>query len=213
MTEKETAASGASQPQLDAIDEPAAKEVAISEASQSNQETEESACFSSPLKADEVISLMNIYHADWMHRDNLFWKQAFAYFLGILAVSALPFINIWDVKALPLSFPLCVFPIVGLFLSVGFLCVMLAYCKRVKMSRDSYIALSECFQDKYRPKSFDDDDSGVKKANQSSMARNVACVMFGCLMAVSIASFVYTVIPGETTVSSCCTCDYLSDKQ
>lgn len=144
---------------------------------------------------EQLMALINTYLTEWQHRDRLFWKQAFAYFTSILAISALPFVRIWDVNSLPQEFPRYVFPIVGLVLSLLFITVMLAYTRRMECSRKSYTQLIDMLPPEYQletVKRNPDDNSLVTK----QMAKIIILVMFACLVLVGITSLIFSIKGG-----------------
>ena len=85
----------------------------------------------------DVISLMDIYLNEWMHRDELLWTQAFKYFYATLVVLFLPNIASFLRIDLP-NIPVVLFPIIALVLSAVFLYVTIGYCKRLEASGMTY---------------------------------------------------------------------------
>ena len=90
-----------------------------------------------------VLDLMNIYLSEWKHRDAHFWNQAFAYFIATLTVIVLPLFNPEEKAVLFQMIPQCVFPIVGIIMSVLFLAIMLAYYKRSEACHSKYTEIIE----------------------------------------------------------------------
>lgn len=92
------------------------------------------------LNNDQIIALMNVYLNEWIHRDELFWKQCFKFFYANLIVIVLPniaqFLQI-DLPNISTKF----FPIVGIIIAFVFLYVEIGYLVRVKAISDTYVEL------------------------------------------------------------------------
>ena len=88
--------------------------------------------------AQETVNLMNVYLQEWMHRDDLFWKQVFKFFYAILIVILLPQISNFIKVDISFIKNKAVFPIIGIVFSFLFLYIGLAYAYRLDASGKSY---------------------------------------------------------------------------
>lgn len=65
------------------------------------------------LTNEELITLLSVYQNEFIHRDEILWKQCFRFFSASVAVILLPYIKIWDVD-FENKVPKWIFPIIGI---------------------------------------------------------------------------------------------------
>lgn len=79
---------------------------------------------------DSTISLLNVYLAEWSHRDQTMYTHVYKMFYSILMVILLPNFAVFLQIDLP-EVPIWVFRIIGLLLSFVFLYLSLGYAVRL----------------------------------------------------------------------------------
>lgn len=104
---------------------------------------------------DTTISLLNIYIAEWIHRDQIIWSQIFKFFYAILIIILLPNLALHFDLTLP-NLPIFIFRIIGLLLSFVFLYISLGYAIRLQAISDTYKDIIETLPVKYQRKSIKD---------------------------------------------------------
>lgn len=103
---------------------------------------------------DTTISLLNVYLAEWIQRDQIIWSQIFKFYYAILIVILLP--NIPNLIEPPLNCKIIVIcRLIGLFLSVVFLYVSLGYAVRLHLISKSYRLILNKLPKEYRQVRFD----------------------------------------------------------
>ena len=99
---------------------------------------------------NNTISILNIYFAEWSHRDQL-WTHLFKFYYAILIVILLPNLtNFFQIKLPPL--PDIIFRITGLLLSLIFLYISLGYAIRLQAIGDTYQAIIDKLPKEYQRK-------------------------------------------------------------
>lgn len=141
---------------------------------------------------DNLLHLIEIYHAEWQYRDGSFWKQAISYFLAILGFSVIPLVGPWNTSKLTDSIPGDVFPIIGLLLSVIYLLVMTAYLQRLRFTRDSIQRLIDRLPEGYGLDTYDTVEkySKVKWIFDHQMGYLIAVSFFTCLLIAAIVTII-----------------------
>lgn len=104
---------------------------------------------------DTTISLLNVYLAEWIHRDQIIWSQTFKFFYAILIIILLPNLALHFDLALP-NLPIFIFRIIGLFLSLLFLYISLGYAIRLQAISDTYRDIIKTLPQEYQRKSIKD---------------------------------------------------------
>lgn len=107
---------------------------------------------------EQLLNLMNVYYAEWSHRDEILWKQTYLFFFAAFIITIFPFVKIWDVS-LPKSIPTSIFPIIGIVISIAGLWITIQYAKRLNKSSQTYRKLI-----KQLPKQFQREEIYVKKS-------------------------------------------------
>ena len=130
---------------------------------------------------ENKLHLMDIYLAEWRHRDELFWKQIFLYFFATLVVMILPFIHPWELS-LPSQVPQYLFPAVGCVMALVFFLVCQGYLLRLRCARMAYEELIQALPN-YRRPSVQDIQAGCwGNLMSKSMAGLITGVMFIALL-------------------------------
>lgn len=93
------------------------------------------------ITVQDLISLTNMYLAEWTHRDELFWMQVFRYFYVTIIIIFLPNIAKFLQITLPDKLPYIAFPVTGFFMSFFFGYVSIGYAKRVEAIGKTYCRL------------------------------------------------------------------------
>ena len=138
----------------------------------------------------DVVALMNVYLDEWMHRDELLWTQAFKYFYATLVVLFLP--NLAEFLQIDLpKFPVLLFPIIALVLSIVFLYVTIGYCKRLEASGKTYQKLINYLPNELQRVPLDDPSIRYGKFLSYPMSVILCSLMFAGLILLSITMFIY----------------------
>lgn len=103
---------------------------------------------------DTTISLLNVYLAEWIHRDQIIWSQIFKFFYAILIIILLPNLALHFELVLP-NLPIWIFRIIGLFLSFLFLYISLGYAIRLHAIGDTYRDIMKTLPVEYQRKSIE----------------------------------------------------------
>lgn len=111
---------------------------------------------------DTTISLLNVYLAEWIQRDQIIWSQIFKFFYAILIIILLPNLALHFNLVLP-NLPIFIFRVIGLFLSLIFLYISLGYAIRLQAISDTYRDIIKTFPAEYQRKSIID----IKFKNKS----------------------------------------------
>lgn len=103
---------------------------------------------------DTTISLLNVYLAEWIQRDQIIWSQIFKFFYAILIIILLPNLALHFDLVLP-NLPILIFRIIGLFLSFLFLYISLGYAVRLHAISDTYRDIIKTLPTEYQRKSIE----------------------------------------------------------
>ena len=144
---------------------------------------------------ERVIQLMEVYQNEWIHRDQMFWKQLFTFFYGILIMIALPYLDYVDLK-LPNPFKLILY-IVSITLSVLLIIVVDAYVIRIKAIQQSYKRLNDLLPERYRRVKVKDVQRKGKERDRIRIMYLVGYTMSIVLILASILSIVLQVLDGK----------------
>lgn len=89
---------------------------------------------------DSIISLMNIYLQEFIHRDKHMWSQNYRFFFASLTIMLLPNLTERLGIAIPQFFSSYVwlFPLMGIIIAIVFLYVSLGLAKRFQASSQTY---------------------------------------------------------------------------
>ena len=104
---------------------------------------------------DTTISLLNVYLAEWIQRDQLIWSQIFKYFYANLIIILLPNLALHFDLVLP-NLPIFIFRIIGFCFSFIFLYISLGYTIRLQAISDTYRDIIQTLPKEYRRKSVED---------------------------------------------------------
>lgn len=122
---------------------------------------------------ETTISLLNVYLAEWCHREEFMWLQLFRFYFAILIVSLFPNLyNAIGVEELP-YIPEVLFRIIGIILSFVYIYVALAYVVRFQAIADTYKRIIETF-----PKEYQRDDMNKTKFSKFFSKRITYLVCF-----------------------------------
>lgn len=80
---------------------------------------------------EHLLELWNIFLVEWQHRDSMFWKQVYLYFLSSLIVMLFPYIKIWK-QDFTEKLPSHLFPIVGILMALLFFIICEGYIARLE---------------------------------------------------------------------------------
>ena len=148
------------------------------------------------IDTEDILTLMNIYLTEWCHRDQLLWKQVYAFFYVTLIVLFLPNLTTFIGIDLPSNFPSFVFPAIAFFMSIVFLIVSIGYAMRLQASSESYRRVMTCLPDCLQRTSINDEiEKGkfrrVKTVFTFRMTYFLCITMFVSLMLLSILMIAY----------------------
>ncbi len=138
----------------------------------------------------DVVALMDVYLNEWMHRDELLWAQTFKYFYATLVVLFLPNLAKFFQIDLP-KFPVLLFPIIALVLSIVFLYVTIGYCKRLEASGKTYQKLINYLPNELQRIPLNDQSIRHGKILSHPMSVILCSLMFAGLILLSIIMFIY----------------------
>ena len=133
--------------------------------------------------SETIISLLNIYLTEWIHRDKILWSQVFKLFYAILIIILLPNISEYLKISLP-SIPTILFRILGLLFSFVFLYICLGYLKRLEAIGNSYQNLINKLPPEYRRQNVRDLHMGKLFSYRTSYI--ICFLLFSCLISLSI---------------------------
>ena len=108
------------------------------------------------LNNTELISLMQVYLAEWIHRDEYFWIKTHKYFYVTLLIILLPSLTEWIKIDLPTDMVDKVFPIIGIIMAVIFIYFTITSGKKSNLASDAYRALINMLPKEYRETSIKD---------------------------------------------------------
>lgn len=131
---------------------------------------------------EELLSLINIYYAEWSHRDSLMWKQVCTFFFAAFIVTLLPFAKIWEIS-LTKVIPDFIFPIAGIILSLIFLYITRQYAHRLSKSGETYRELIEHLPEEFKRKNIYE-KKNITKSKQ--LAYTIPMIMFSALIIFAI---------------------------
>lgn len=139
------------------------------------------------IQAQDLISLMEVYLAEWTHRDDILWAQVFRFFYATMLVLFLPYVSDFLGITLPKDVPYLAFPIAGLVLSVLFLYVSLGYAKRLEAIAETYNDLINYLpNNKLRRCSLNDPRIKLGKYFSPHMSIIISVIMFLCSSVLSV---------------------------
>lgn len=132
---------------------------------------------------EQLISLMNMYLAEWSHRDAIIWKQVFAYFIACLVVMLLPFMTYFGIN-LGDTLPKWIFPAGGMVLAIFFYIVSRGYAIRLKAVGDIYQELIEKLPKDFQRKKVEDiNENPIYRLHMCNL---VVHVMFVALLIIGV---------------------------
>ena len=138
---------------------------------------------------DQLLTLMNIYLSEWIHRDSMFYKEIFTYFFASLVVMILPFADIWGLRLSP-TLPAWLFPIAGILMAIIFLIISCGSIVRISALSDPYQLLINKLPEECRRKTVRQLYPGfVGKLLSWRMAAVVCGFMFVALIVIGLILF------------------------
>lgn len=115
---------------------------------------------------DTTISLLNVYFAEWSHRDQLLWSQTFKFYYATLIVILLPNVSgLFQMDLPPIS--KLIYRLIGLLLSLVFLYISLGYAIRLHIISESYRLILDKLPMEFQQKNFD--NLSIKPLNISKI--------------------------------------------
>ena len=107
------------------------------------------------IEVGHLLDLMDIYLSEWKHRDEMLWIQVFKYFYATLVVLFLPNIASFLGINLP-EFPVILFPLAALVLSLVFLYISIGYSKGLEACGNTHQKLINLLPEELRRVSVSD---------------------------------------------------------
>lgn len=147
------------------------------------------------IQTQDLISLIEIYLAEWCHRDELLWKQIFRYFYVTILVIFMPNIADFLQITLPNRMQNIWFPIVGIFLSGIFLYVSLGYVKRLEAISKTYQKLIRYLPNALQRYPITNPEIKCGKYFNCSMSTILSMLMFLGSFGLSVLMILYYVFP------------------
>ncbi len=142
---------------------------------------------------DTTISLLNLYLAEWIQRDQITWSQIFKIFYAILIIILLPNLALHFNLELP-NLPILIFRIIGLFLSFIFLYISLGYAMRLQAISDTYRDIIKKLPEEYQRKSVKDIKFKNKFIGKIFMPRIGYLICFALFLALLSLSIILMII-------------------
>lgn len=140
----------------------------------------------SELSKDQVIALMEVYASEWIHRDELFWKEFFTFFYANLIVIVLP--NVANGAGINLpNMGEWVFRFIGIIMAICFWYITVSNSHKLLAAKVGYEKLMENLgKKKYkRIPHTKVKDIKCRKFFSISIAQYFAPGMFICLIIVA----------------------------
>jgi hypothetical protein len=100
---------------------------------------------------NNLISLLNLYLSEFIHRNQILWSQLYKLFFAILVVIVLP--NIPELFKVSMAIPTIMFRVLGVALPLAFFYVGMAYCKKLKAITNTYNEALKKLPEGYRRES------------------------------------------------------------
>lgn len=142
---------------------------------------------------ENIISLLDIYLAEWRHRDEIMWKQIFKFFYATMIVLFLPNIASYLQIDLP-AFPKVLFPICALILSLAYLYVSIGYSKRLEASGNTYQKLIDLLPEQLKRVRLTDPPIKYGKYFMRRLSNVICTFLFFILFALSLTMIFYNLI-------------------
>ncbi len=144
----------------------------------------------SSFETQDLLALMQIYLSEWMHRDELLWKQVFKYFYATLFVLFLPNIAAFVQIELPDISP-TIFPAAALLLSLVFLYASIGYAMRLAAIGDTYQKLIDLLPEELRRVSIKSGEIKGAEFFKPRMSMVLCVLMFLSASALSVYMLIY----------------------
>lgn len=141
----------------------------------------------------DILALMNVYLTEWMHRDEILWKQVFKFFYATLVVLFLPNLAGFLGLSLP-KLPAVLFPIIAFFLAFVFLYVSIGYTKRLEAIGKTYKRIMEFLPEELRRISIYNPEIKHGKFFGSPMSTIICFIMFTGLILLSVIMAIYHLV-------------------
>lgn len=143
------------------------------------------------VKIEHVISIMNIYLEEWIHRNGEMWELVFKYFYVTLIVLFLPnLVERLGIGNMP-NLPQALFPAISIGLSLYFLYVSIGYAKRLEAIGNSYQKMIDLLPEDLRRMHICDDKIKYGKYFKYRMGTTLCCVMFIFLIFLALLMIFY----------------------
>ncbi len=132
---------------------------------------------------DQIISAMNVYQDEWIYRDSMFWKHAFAFFYASIIVTLLPNLSSIGLDITAMKIPACIYPVIGAFIAGLFIYLACSDAERSKKASDSYKKVMNMLPEKFQRETID-------KAQYNKRSGFImAWIMFAGLMILCFVCF------------------------
>ncbi len=140
---------------------------------------------------ENILHLLDIYRAEWEHRETILWRQNFKFFYATLIVSLLPNLEKGLGIELSIKLPAIIYPIIGIGLSFIFLYVAIGGVARLEAINNTYQKIIGILpQELQREKVMDLEIIG-KNFFHRSMGLPVSLMMFFALFIISLISAIF----------------------
>jgi hypothetical protein len=136
----------------------------------------------------DIISLLNIYLNEFIHRNDVFLSTTFRFFYASLIVILLP--NITGYLGINFSsLPIVLFRIVGFIMSLAFFYITISYAKRLEAITNTYNTIIKKFKSEYQRQNIEELKFG--KLFKWRISYVLILSMFFSLMAINILFIFY----------------------
>jgi hypothetical protein len=139
------------------------------------------------LETGELLSLLEIYLSEFIHRNTLLWSQVHKLFYATLIVSLLP--NVPNLIEFDISLPILAIRVLGIFMSLLFLYVSLGYAKRLEATTKTYNLMIEKLPCGYQRIPISNLKMGFLFAPRTSYT--VIYLMFTALLTINIVLLIF----------------------
>lgn len=139
----------------------------------------------------DLAAIMELYLTEWIHRDEIMWKQTFRFYIATLFIMVFPHTTVLQPAFSEEVSPfLCL--IIGLIMTGVFLYISLAYGYRLKAIGNTYRHIVSEIQDAVCKREYIEDLAGktAQKITIPSLAITIPIILACSLIAVDVLLFV-----------------------
>lgn len=147
----------------------------------------------SDFQIPDILHLMEIYLAEWQHRDQLLWRQIFTYFYVTVFVLFLPNIAAAIKINLP-NFNTTLFPVLSLLLSLVFGYISWGYTKRLEAVGKTYQRIMAYLPPELQRIRLDSSEIKHGRPVNYRMSTIICTVMFLILFILSVVMIIYNIM-------------------